>query len=80
MDVEVIYGQFIQSSQAFVAQHSSRESLQLAKMVLGVVAVVRLQQLRQKEYSVGLCRGEYGWLLCFSAHLFEFKSKLNESY
>ncbi len=54
MHIEVIYGQLIQSSQAFIAQHRSGECLKFAKMVLWVVAVVGLQQLGEKEYSMGL--------------------------
>jgi len=69
MHVQIVNRQLVQSPQALVAQHRRGKVLQLGEVVLGVRAVVGLQQFCEEEHAVGFGGGEDVRLSRFLAHL-----------
>ena len=53
MHVEVLDGEIVEFPEALVAQDGGLEGLKFLKMVLGVGAVVGLEDLGEEKYAVG---------------------------
>lgn len=58
MKIEVIDGQVVESLQAIIGQHCGGKGVQLGEEMLGVAAVVGLEQLGEEECPLGFYRSE----------------------